>query len=141
MRISLVPPVVVLLAVLPSPARAQDGEPFEHGCATALPFTAEQHPIDADCGIEGAGTTTAKKLESRTKNNYCATGAPSRVTFYSFDRLQAATKAPGFDLGANREGVRTDVHTTSDGNAVGEGDVVTISGFLIRADVANRSGG
>jgi hypothetical protein len=131
--------VLVILAA-PSPAGAQPNAAFDPGC-TNLPFNPQQHPIDSDCGIEGAGSTADKRLESRAKNNYCATGTPSRVTFYSFDRLHAATKAAGFNLGANREGVRGDVHTTSDGNAIGEGDVVTIAGFVIRADIANRSNG
>ncbi|MGH7517118.1 MAG: hypothetical protein ACREOC_06570 [Gemmatimonadales bacterium] len=130
---------LTLLTAVAAPGVAQDGEPFNADC-TPL-FTPQQHSIDSDCGIEGAGTTAAKRLESRAKNNFCATGAPVRLTFFSFDRLHAATKAADFDLGASREGVRGDVLTTSDGNPVGEGDVVMIAGFVIRADVANRSNG
>lgn len=125
------------------PALAQDGQPFNVGCTP--PFTPEPHPIDTDCGIEGAGTAAAKKLESRAKNNFCAVGAgssssPARVTFVSFDRLQEITDKDAFDLANDRSGARA-LHTTSDGVVVGEGDVVMISGFVIRADIANRSNG
>jgi hypothetical protein len=131
--------MVSFAVVRPVAAAAQDGAPFDAGC-TPL-FTPEQHPIDNDCAIEGAGTGLAKRLESRTKNNFCASGGPVRLTFLSFDKLHEATKKEGFALGDGREGVRGDVHTTSDGNSVGEGDVVTLSGFVIRADVANRRNG
>lgn len=122
-----------------APAHAQVGAPFVAGCTPSF-GNADTHPIDADCGIEGAATTDAKKLEARAKNNYCATGTPSRVTFVSFKRLQQATEASGFDLADDRSGAQ-DLHTTTDGNTIGEGDVVTFSGFVIRADTANRSGG
>lgn len=130
--------LVALGCLLPIVALAQDGQPFDAGCTPS--FTPETHPIDSDCGIEGAGTTDAKRLESRAKNNFCATGTPSRVTFWSFDRLHALTRASGFELENDRSGV-IDVHTTSDGNTVGEGDLVTFAGFVIRADIANRSNG
>jgi len=107
-------------------AFAQDGQPFNVGCAP--PFTAEQHPIDSDCGIEGAGTDAPKKLESRAKNNFCAVGAggsssQARVTFVSFDRLQNITEKQDFDLADDRRGARG-LYTTSDRVVVGEGDVV-----------------
>ena len=135
----VVVPLALGIALLVRPAAAQVGGPFVAGC-TPVFGDSETHPLDADCGIEGAGTTDAKKLESRAKNNFCATGGPARVTFMSFDRLQAVTEATDFVLGDDRGGVK-EVHTTTDGNTIGEGSVVTISGFVIRADVANRSGG
>src|SRR2546429_2038708 len=112
---------ILMLSPLP-----QDGQPFNVGCAP--PFTAEQHPIDSDCGIEGAGAEAAKKLESRAKNNFCAVGAggsgsQAGVTFVSFDRLQILTEKQDFDLADDRRGARG-LYTTSDGVVVGEGDVV-----------------
>ena len=129
--------------LLVCPVFAQDGQPFNAGCAP--PFIAEQHPIDSDCGIEGAGTDAPKKLESRAKNNFCAIGAEgssskARLTFVSFGRLQNITEKQNFELADDRSGARG-LYTTSDGVVVGEGDVVTISGFVIRADVANKSNG
>jgi hypothetical protein len=124
---------------LASPAVAQDGSPFEPGCTPTF-GSSDTHPIDADCGIEGAGDTDAKKLESRAKNNYCATGTPALVTFLSFTKLQQATEAAGFELGDDRSGAQG-VHTTTEGATIGEGSVVTFSAFVIRADTANKKGG
>lgn len=129
--------------LLACPVFAQDGQPFNPGCTP--PFTAEPHPIDSDCAIEGAGTDAPKKLESRAKNNFCAVGAggsssQARVTFVSFGRLQNLTEKQDFELADGRTGARG-LYTTSDGIVVGEGDVVMISGFVIRADIANISHG
>lgn len=127
----------VALMTLPF-AHTQDGAPFTAGCTPM--FTPLTHPIDSDCGIEGASTADDKKLEAKAKNNFCATGSPARLTFLSFDKLQQLTKSSSFDLGDDRSGARK-IHTTSDGKLVGEGDLVTFAGFVIRADTANRSSG
>jgi hypothetical protein len=71
----LVPLSVVLgVSLTTAPALAQDGQAFDPGCA-ALPFTAQNHPIDTHCGIEGKLTDADKRIESRAKNNLCATGS------------------------------------------------------------------
>lgn len=111
---------------------AQQGVPFD-----GPPFAPEEHPIDNDCGIKGAGTETEKQEESTTKNSLCAHGSAARVTFASFRKLQSATEADQFDLGDGRTGAKNLV-TTTDGATIGEGSVVKLAGFVIRADTANR---
>jgi hypothetical protein len=43
-----------------APAHPQVGAPFVAGCTPSF-GDADTHPIDADCGIEGAATTDAKR--------------------------------------------------------------------------------
>lgn len=119
-------------------ALAQDGVPFDPGCP--LPFAGQPAAIDADCGIEGASATSAKKRESRTKNNFCAPAPATLVTFVSFRRLHEATRAAAFELGADRSGAK-DLHTTSEGKVVGEGTRAVLAGHILRADIANKSNG
>jgi len=80
----------------------------------------ESHPRDADCGIEGKSTDADKKLESRAKNNFCATGTPTYTTFFMFQKLQNAISAPGFSMGTNRSGAQNLVVTNPAGVTVGE---------------------
>jgi hypothetical protein len=72
---------------LAGPLQAQEGQPFDPGC-TSLPFIALHHPIDDDCGVEGKLADPAKQQESRAKNDFCSTGTPTWVTFYTFKKLK-----------------------------------------------------
>lgn len=130
---------VCLAAGFTAPAAAQVDVPFVAGC-TPMFGGGDIHPIDGDCGIEGAATAPDKKLECRTKNNYCAAGTAARLTFWSFDRLHQLTQKSAFQLAPDRGGAKA-VHTTSDGVTVGEGDLAMFTGFVIRADTANKSAG
>src|SRR6266568_3848246 len=97
MRFGSLPVLAIPVCALavPAIAHAQDGQPFVHGC-TSLPFQEQHHPIDDDCGIEGKLADAAKKVESRAKNDFCETGTPTWVTFFTFGKLKQATDASGF---------------------------------------------
>jgi hypothetical protein len=119
-------------------AVAQDGSPFSAGCS--LPFTGLAHPIDDDCGIDGKSTNADKVAESHAKNNFCATGPAVWATFTTFTKLRQATDASGFDLAADRSNA-ANIVTTTEGDTVGEGSLVKIAGFVLRAAIANKGGG
>ena len=130
---------MLLSLLVGAQASAQDGSPFAPGCP--LPFIGLPHPIDNDCGIEGKSSTDAKKLESRAKNNLCATGTAAWTTFFTFKKLKDAAAKPSFDLGDDRSGTKN-VHTTNPAGAlIGEGSLVKLAAFVLRADIANKSGG
>ena len=59
---------VVLFLLLTQPLFAQDGQPFEPGCALPFDEIAIEHDLDEDCGIEGKTTSTANALQNRAKN-------------------------------------------------------------------------
>lgn len=142
MRFGSLPVLAIPVCALAVPviANAQDGQPFVHGC-TSLPFQEQHHPIDDDCGIEGKLADSDKKMESRAKNDFCETGTPTLVTFFTFGKLKQTTDASGFVLGADRSGARN-VWTTNPGAVtIGEGSLVKLAGFVLRADIANKSGG
>ena len=120
------------------PAPAED---FQPGCT--LPFDqikSENLKIDAQCGIEGAGGSDEKVAENRAKNNFCATGSAASLSFVSFKKLQQKTderKAEGVNFKADRTLLR-DIHTTSDGDTVGEGSRVRFAAFVLKADHSNH---
>jgi len=125
------------LSALPLALGAQA---FEPGCA--LPFEAikgEDLKIDAQCDIEGAGGSATKIAESRAKNNFCASGPVASLTFASFRKLQQKTdegKAEGLNFKADRELLK-DIHTTSDGDTVGEGSLAKVAALVLEAHHAN----
>ena len=120
------------------PAPAED---FQPGCT--LPFDqikSENLEIDAECGIEGAGGSDEKVAENRAKNNFCATGSAASLSFVSFKKLQQKTdegKADGVNFKADRTLLR-EIHTTSDGDTVGEGSRVRFAAFVLKADHSNH---
>jgi len=130
----------LLFCLPPCLVRAQDGAPFDPGCSVPFP-DALHHPIDDDCGIEGKSSAADKRVESRAKNNLCATGPSTWVTLFTFRKLKEAAEKPGFHLGADRSGARNVWVTNPAGATIGEGSLVKFSAFVIRADTANRSGG
>jgi hypothetical protein len=133
------PPVLLLALFLPSPLLAQEGQPFEPGCALPFESIAMEHHLDQDCGIEGKTTSAANALQNRAKNNFCAEGPPVRVSRWSFKRLQSASDEAGFTSGrppADRSDLQ-DLYTTSDGNTIGEGSLVQFVAFIIDAHHSN----
>jgi hypothetical protein len=81
------PPPVTATAIRKAPA----GHVFEPGCA--LPFAGEPNPPSDDhCPIQGGSQDPAKQLESRAKNNFCATTpSPIPVTYTDLIALQTAS--------------------------------------------------
>src|SRR6266705_1278682 len=125
------------------PAPAQD---FQPGCTLPFDGIKETHPIDHLCPrARGnvpdppvAGNDAAHALQNERKNNFCATGGPALVTFFSFKKLQQKLdqKTPDAkhwtrtNLPADRS-VLSDVYSTSGGDTIGEGSVVRFAAWVM----------
>src|SRR5205823_2278031 len=113
-----------------------------------LPFQSisKHHPIDDNCAARGEvpdppvkANDPAHALQNLAKNNFCATGTPALVTFTSFKKLQQKLdqKAPVAKTW-DRTHLPTPrslflgIYTTSEGATIGEGTVVTFTGWLMK---------
>lgn len=95
--------------------------------------------FDASCGDTGdPSAAAAKQLQNAVKNNLCATGTPALVTFVTFRNLQAAQHP------SNPPNSRTSLHsvvTTSEGDTIGEGSLVHVVAFIMKAKYSDLGGG
>src|SRR5437870_1077399 len=114
--------VLVFLVFFPLLALADE---FVPPCT--LPFDAikVKHPFDTKCGIGGTGTDPAKLLQNRVKNNFCAAGTPTAVSFQQLLTLQRQVESPAV-LGPNY----TEPASRARLVARGEGKPVAIVAFL-----------
>jgi hypothetical protein len=116
--------------------------PFHQACST-LPFEAIKKPRDIDqhCDVAGNAVSSDDQEQNKAKNNFCAAGAPVWTTFFTFKQLQiAAVAAVGVGMPDDRTDL-ADLHTTSEGDSVGEGTVVELIGFLIKGKFSNLGSG
>jgi hypothetical protein len=125
------------------PAPAED---FQPGCVLPFDSIKVAHPIDHLCPLARgnvpdppvAANDAAHALQNERKNNFCATGGPALVTFFSFKKLQQkldqktpeAKQWTRTNLPADRS-VLSDVHTTSGGDTIGEGSVVRFATWVM----------
>jgi hypothetical protein len=114
---------------------------FKPGCTLPFADIASQGlDIDSACGITGNGTNMAKELESRAKNNFCATGEPVTINYAAFKRLQRRTEDR---LDAIKPGLKTDRTaalseiTKLAGTPLGEGSLVRYVAYLLEAHYSN----
>lgn len=135
-RIGTIPPVT---APAPAPPLA-----FNPGCT--LPFDAIKTQglrIDKQCGRDGSSSpSSASGKQNEVKNNFCATGTPTVLTFASFDQLQQAASTKHIPFGSSglpqNRGVLAGLITVS-GKKVGEGSVVTVEGIVFDARHSNTT--
>jgi hypothetical protein len=116
--------------------------PFHQACAT-LPFDAikKARDIDQHCDVAGNATASGDQEQNKAKNNFCAAGPPVWTTFFTFKQIQiAAVAAVGTGMPDDRSAL-ADLHTTSEGDTVGEGAVVELIGFLIKGKFSNVGSG
>lgn len=133
-----------LLTLAPSVVPA---EPFDPSCA--LPFDEIKQAglrVDAECSMQGVGNSPAHLEQNRLKNNFCASGDPVTITFYSFERLQRAVESAGIRYGSSNNlpedrAALKDMHTTHRGDTVGEGSRVRLVAFISHAKPSNTSKG
>ena len=71
---------LVLAATLASVASVRADDPFTPGCTLPFASIAKTHPLDGSCPIEGEGSAKSK-LQNRAKNNFCAAGVPTILTY------------------------------------------------------------
>lgn len=111
-------------------------------------------PIDnSSCGEDGEGDEV-HRAQNRAKNEMCAgdfltssPGTPARVTQFTFRRLQEEATDLRTQLGLgvrsvppDRTPFRNTVHTTSFGDALGEGELVRYVGFLLEGHFTGKEG-
>jgi hypothetical protein len=147
-RVCVILTSLALTAVLVWPAPAR-GEPFTPGCTIPFAAIAKTHPLDGSCSIEGQGSAKSQ-LQNRAKNNFCAAGVPTILTYQNFKSLQTAAnnaKNAGTTsfgcptcLPADRSPLR-DIFTLPNGTKVGEGSLVRYVGFIAHPRYSNTSGG
>jgi hypothetical protein len=112
------------------------GLEFNPGCR--LPFDGNAIPaIDDECSIDGAGTTDAKKAESRAKNDFCEN--PSSVVPIQYDTFLQLQQKTRIKVKADRSPLAK-ILPVGD-TTVGEGTVVEYVGFLLHAQYSNKSSG
>jgi hypothetical protein len=135
---------VLLVVCLPAPLSAQG---FDPGCPLSFAEIAtEDLEIDANCGPEGEATSPPHRSQNAAKNNLCAPAPAARVTFHSFTRLQRIAEQRDIPFGSSNQlppdrAILRDLHKTTDGNLVGEGDRVALAGFIVKAHHSNVSKG
>jgi hypothetical protein len=103
---------IVGLAMGRPAAPAQD---FRPGCSLPFDSIKEAHPIDHLCPqARGnvpdppvAANDAEHALQNERKNNFCATGGPALVTFFSFRKLQQKLDQKSETSGKNED---TDIH-------------------------------
>lgn len=136
-------PVLLLSLLLSSPLLGQEGEPFPHDCTLMFEDISMDHHLDQTCGPEGTPASPANALQNRAKNNFCIKGTPSRITRTTFVKLQSAADDAGVRSGSppDDRSVLRDLHTTSEGETIGEGSLVELVGFIIDAHYSNVSNG
>jgi hypothetical protein len=117
---------------------------FKPPCTLPFDDIAEKRGIDSQCGAAGQGSP-ASQIQNRAKNNYCATGDPVLVTFFTFKQLQKAVEAnnvlgPKYKVPDDRDMLKK-LRDTTEGDKIGEGTVVQFAAFIGDAHYSNVSSG
>jgi hypothetical protein len=115
---------------------------FDPSCR--LPFQeiqGENLPIDQQCGKDGTAThDSSNAKQNEVKNNFCATGVPVELTFANFDQLQETADIKNIPYGSPRllddRSILAGIMTVNN-QAIGEGSVVTLVGFVFDARHSN----
>lgn len=130
---------------------------FQLDCSLAA-LTTDPLAIDKVCGSKGnsaPGGNSAKQNE--IKNRFCLPGAPTtpvEIDFATFDALQQAAQQKHVPFGritlANGKSVENlpsdrslliDLITNTHGQKLGEGSLVTLEGFIFKAQHSNLGNG
>lgn len=128
-----------------NPSKCTIDQKFVVGCA--LPFQGGvSHDIDEHCPNEGCANRDSDKAQNKIKNNLCATGSPTPISFTSVDKLQQAVdrlvaqhKISYGKTGPPQPADRAKLHGLSTVNAsgsavkLGEGSIVTLEAFVLDA--------
>lgn len=118
-------------------AEAADGtfrppcDPFPLILPNPTAFLADD--AHADCGNAGAPSDDPHDQQNRSKNNLCASGERTEVTPFTLLALQEETDDRGITTLPSDRSVLQDLRTTTNGDAVGEGTLVMMTGWLLRA--------
>jgi len=118
---------------------------FKPNCE--LPFDdikTEGLTVDAKCGPDGssAADDVKTRLEMNVKNNFCAGGSATPITYDDLKGLQALSDKDGL-----KQTVKTsraslaNIFKSAAGNQVGEGSLVQLVAFVLHAKNSNKGTG
>lgn len=134
------PATIGIFLLFVSSTFAQQNKRFLPGCPLppALAGVART-TFDNTCGIKGASTVTSKIAESRAKNNLCATGTATDITYDTLKELQQAvnTQGPALDNAENPSRPTHDYSVTA--GSFHEGQLVRLAAFVHLAKYSNTS--
>jgi hypothetical protein len=113
------------------------GQSFTMACDPPFRSGLELSTAATECGITGSETdsSTPHAKQNAAKNNLCAGGEVMSTTFVSFKGLQSNLERKGNALfSANAlpkdRAIFADVYTTSNGDTIGEGTLVSLVAFV-----------
>ena len=119
---------------------SQTQTPFKPGCQLPFEEIKVKHNIDKACPIQGKATETNSKAnanQNKVKNNFCAEGDPKPFTVANAIALHKKVMDKGISFGTasqvpeDRSGLKE----------LGEGTVVTFTGYIQHAKYSNVSSG
>ena len=128
---------------------------FQLDC-TLPALTSQPLAIDKKCGREGDSSGESAK-QNEVKNRFCLPGAPtepSKLEFTTFDTLQQTAEQHHIPFGRKTlpdgtsqeqlppdRSLLVDLITGGQGQSLGEGSLVTLEGFVFKAQHSNVSSG
>lgn len=124
--------VVIATTLLFCVAPSLNAEEFRPQCSSPW-LPGEQMAIDQQCGIEGSGGAEAE--QDAVKNNFCASGAPTVITFTRLRDLQSAVERDNTINFGDREDANAHGPTANRAplKALGEGSLVHLRGYVVTA--------
>jgi hypothetical protein len=133
---------LVLVAV---PGNVGADDKFVPQCT--LPWVAiapkESSEVDKQCPIEGKQSTNPKRAPmQKAKNELCATGAPTLLSYQTFKTLQKRADEKGIPSGGpnslpeDRADLK-DIYKIPNGPRIGEGSVVRYVGYISNPRYSN----
>lgn len=129
-----------------TPAVLAASPQFNPGCTLPFDDIKERHSLDDSCSAEGSPGGAENREQNRIKNNFCASGDTTRLTFLSFKRLQRIVDDKGVRYGSGLSlpqdrSVLRNIYVTSEGRKIGEGDRIMFVAFIVDAHHSNLSKG
>jgi hypothetical protein len=130
------------------PRRAPQAHAFRPACIIPFDDIKQLHPIDDSCGAFGnEQADTTRGRQNQAKNNFCASGAVVNIDFEVLHELQqAAVDAvdKGISFGSDSKippdrSVLNNLPTAH--LSIGEGTVVRLAAFVVKAHYSNLGKG
>jgi len=118
---------------------------FEVGCTLPFDDIKGDDPISF-CANHGSATEAEQQAQNRAKNNFCATGTATNLTYQDFLRLQKAADDAEIEFGSHARvpkdrSALKNIITSASGKHVGEGSIVRYVGFVSHPRNSNKSKG
>jgi hypothetical protein len=125
--------------------QASHADVFRPPCTIPFDAIKEHHPIDSSCGAFGnQQEDTARGVQNQAKNNFCAHGRPVNIDFEVLHQLQQDAVNAGITFGSDGSipsdrSILRNLSTTA--GSIGEGTVVRLAAFVVKAHYSNLGKG